>query len=138
VFVCENPNIVAIAADQWGAACAPLVCTEGMPAAAQRVLLTQLAGAGASLRYHGDFDWPGIHIANHVIRSFGATPWRMATTDYRAALQSMPSKIRDLAEVAVSATWDGHLAAEMQTHGLAIDEEAVVSSLMQDLAGGLP
>ena len=34
VFVCENPNLVAIAADQLGARCRPLVCTEGMPAAA--------------------------------------------------------------------------------------------------------
>jgi len=47
VYICENPNIVSIAADRLGSACAPLVCTDGMPAAAQRVLLTQLADAGA-------------------------------------------------------------------------------------------
>jgi len=29
VFVCENPNIVAIAADCLGSTCAPLVCTTG-------------------------------------------------------------------------------------------------------------
>jgi uncharacterized protein (TIGR02679 family) len=34
VFVCENPNVVAIAADRLGGDCAPLVCTDGMPAAA--------------------------------------------------------------------------------------------------------
>ena len=34
VYVCENPNLLAIAADTLGASCAPLVCTEGMPAAA--------------------------------------------------------------------------------------------------------
>ena len=33
IHVCENPDIVAIAADRLGAACAPLVCTDGMPAA---------------------------------------------------------------------------------------------------------
>ncbi|MEZ5704819.1 MAG: DUF2399 domain-containing protein [Burkholderiaceae bacterium] len=48
IYVCENPNIVSIAADRLGAACAPLVCTDGMPAAAQRVLLKQLSDAGTS------------------------------------------------------------------------------------------
>ena len=45
----SDPNIVSIAADRLGAACAPLVCTDGMPAAAQRVLLKQLSDAGAKL-----------------------------------------------------------------------------------------
>ena len=56
IFVCENPNLVAIAADTLGINCAPLVCTDGMPAAAQRTLLMQLSAAGACLHYHGDFD----------------------------------------------------------------------------------
>jgi uncharacterized protein (TIGR02679 family) len=38
VYVCENANLLAIAADQCGSKCAPMVCTDGMPAAAQRVL----------------------------------------------------------------------------------------------------
>lgn len=37
VHVCENANIVAIAADRLGPRCAPLVCTDGMPAAAQEL-----------------------------------------------------------------------------------------------------
>lgn len=82
VYVCENPNIVAIAADRLGPHCAPLICTDGMPAAAQRTLLTQLARAGARLLYHGDFDWPGLRIANLVIRSFRAEPWRLGAGDY--------------------------------------------------------
>lgn len=76
VYVCENPNLMAIAADRVGARCAPLVCTDGMPAAAQRTLLAQLAQAGARLRYHGDFDWAGLRIANHVMRTWEARPWR--------------------------------------------------------------
>jgi uncharacterized protein (TIGR02679 family) len=76
IYVCENPNLVAIAADRWGTDCAPLVCTEGMPAAAQRCLLAQLVQAGARLSYHGDFDWPGLRIANHVMREHGAHAWR--------------------------------------------------------------
>jgi hypothetical protein len=31
VYACENPNLVAIAADYWSADYAPLVCTDGMP-----------------------------------------------------------------------------------------------------------
>ncbi len=133
VFVCENPNIVAIAADRWGAACAPLVCTEGMPAAAQCVLLTQLVDAGATLRYHGDFDWPGIHIANHVVKSFGATPWRMGADDYVAGVRSIPPKERDLPESEVGAAWDESLAVKMRSYGLAIEEEAIAATLMEDL-----
>lgn len=39
VHVCENPNLLSIVADRLGAAAPPLVCTDGMPAAAQRTLL---------------------------------------------------------------------------------------------------
>jgi len=70
IFVCENAAVVAMAADRLGERCPPLVCTDGMPAAAQRVLLEQLAAANATLYYHGDFDWPGVTIANFVMRSF--------------------------------------------------------------------
>ncbi len=31
VYLCENPNVVAIARITWGSHCAPLVCTDGMP-----------------------------------------------------------------------------------------------------------
>ena len=43
VIVCENANVLAIAADRLGARAAPLVCTDGMPSASQRTLLRQLA-----------------------------------------------------------------------------------------------
>ena len=136
VFVCENPNLVAIAADRLGARCAPLVCTDGMPAAAQRALLTQLARAGARLRYHGDFDWPGVQIANHVMRAWGAQPWRFAALDYEAAAASASHTRRDLANTCVAASWDTALAPAMQCHGLAIAEEAVAASLLEDLRQG--
>lgn len=50
------------------------MCTDGMPAAAQRVILRQLAAAGGRLRYHGDFDWAGVRIGNYVMRECGARP----------------------------------------------------------------
>ncbi|WP_305825741.1 TIGR02679 family protein [Massilia brevitalea] len=133
VYVCENPNLVAIAADALGAHCAPLVCTDGMPAAAQRALLLQLARAGARLHYHGDFDWPGIAIANTVVETFAARPWRFGAHDYRAALEGNALATRALAGAAVDARWDRALAVAMQAHGRAIDEEALAHILMPDL-----
>jgi uncharacterized protein (TIGR02679 family) len=133
VFVCENPNLVAIAADALGAYCAPLVCTDGMPAAAQRALLSQLATAGARLRYHGDFDWPGIAIANTVIEAFGAAPWRFGAVDYRIALDEGADATRPLDGAVVDARWDDALTEAMHDHGRAIDEEALAAGLMSDL-----
>ena len=133
VYVCENPNIVSIAADRLGATCAPLVCTEGMAAAAQRVLLQQLAQAGARLLYHGDFDWAGLHIAKQVMTLCGAQPWRFGGSDYQDAVANAAHTERDLAESTVDAPWDALLAPTMRQHGLAIAEEAVVASLLQDL-----
>ena len=136
VFVCENPNLVAMAADLLGATCAPLVCTDGMPAAAQRCLLQQLVAAGATLHYHGDFDWPGLQIANQVRRLCGAAdrwqPWRLCAADYQHACHI--SAGRPLQGPLVAATWDSTLAAAMQTAGRAIDEEALAECLLADLA----
>jgi uncharacterized protein (TIGR02679 family) len=133
IYVCENPNIVAIAADRLGLGCAPLVCTEGMPAAAQRTLLTQLAQAGARLHYHGDFDWPGIRIANFVMRTWQARPWRYGTSEYDSAVSTAPHTQRDLSDAPVIASWDSTLTSAMQNRGLAIAEEAVARSLLEDL-----
>jgi uncharacterized protein (TIGR02679 family) len=58
-----------------------MICTDGMPAAAQNRLLSQLALAGAQLRYHGDFDWAGLHIGNYVMREYNACPWRFGAAD---------------------------------------------------------
>lgn len=133
IYVCENPNIVSIAADQLGAACAPLVCTDGMPAAAQRVLLKQLSDAGAKLLYHGDFDWAGIHIANNVMKLCDARSWRFGAEDYLQAVKSLAPKERDLEVVCIAASWDFALVESMRLKGVAIAEEAVVSQLVGDL-----
>lgn len=133
VFVCENPNLLAIAADRWGHDCAPMVCTDGMPAAAQRSLLSQLAQAQARLCYHGDFDWPGLRIGNHVMREYGATSWRFDAADYVAAVRTAPNQTQLLDERSIEASWDEALAAAMREHGVAIAEEAVAAALLPDL-----
>lgn len=134
VNVCENPNLVAIAADALGAQCAPLVCTDGMPAAAQRALLSQLAASGARLRFHGDFDWPGIAIANFVQRAFGAKPWRMAAEDYEDGLRLHAQVAAALNGAPVTPAWSDALGVAMQRAQRALAEEAVAAALLDDLA----
>lgn len=131
VFVCENPNIVAIAADRLGHACAPLVCTDGMPSAAQQTLIAQLAAGGARLRYHGDFDWAGLVIGNFVMREFGAEPWRFGTADYLSAAADHGIALRG--DRPVAARWDDRLAGAMSERRVAVHEEGVVESLLMDL-----
>jgi uncharacterized protein (TIGR02679 family) len=133
VYVCENPNLVAIAADRLGERCAPLVCTDGMPAAAQRTLLARLVECGAQLAYHGDFDWPGLRIAAFVTSSFGARPWRFGADDYKGYVPSSPGQT--LTGTPTPATWDAALTSAMCERGLAIPEEAVADSLLRDLQG---
>jgi uncharacterized protein (TIGR02679 family) len=133
VFICENPNVIAIAADRLGRRCAPMICTDGMPAAAQRTLLAQVAGAGARLRYHGDFDWPGLRIANHVIRQYAAQPWRFGAAEYAAAVQAAPRPGRALDGSPVIASWDEELGMLMQAHQLSVAEESEAGLLLQDL-----
>lgn len=132
VFVCENPNIVAIAADRLGHDCAPLVCTDGMPGAAQRTLLSQLAAAGARLWYHGDFDWPGIGIANLVIREHSARPWRMSADDYVSATETVATRV-SLTGTVVAASWDDELSAQMMALDVRVAEEALAARILIDL-----
>lgn len=128
VFVCENPAIVATAAGRAGA---PLVCVEGQPATAARLLLNQLAATGAELLYHGDFDWPGLTIASFVLREHGARPWRMGAADYLAADETRGIELRG---APVMATWDPALTGVMQARGLVVHEEQVVETLLVDLS----
>lgn len=133
VHVCENPNLVAIAADTLGPRCGPLICTDGMPGAAQRTLLLQLARAGARLHYHGDFDWAGLRIGNWVMRTCGARPWRYSAADYLAAVRDVPALARALGSDSIEADWDADLAPVMRARDQAVDEEAVAADLMPDL-----
>lgn len=134
VYVCENPNLLAIAADILGAGCAPLVCTDGMPAAAQRCLLSELVQSGARLNYHGDFDWPGLGIGNRMMREYGALPWRFGADDYLAAAHTAPSPTHPLVGKPVEASWDKALTLTMKAHDVTIAEEAVAAVLLDDLA----
>jgi uncharacterized protein (TIGR02679 family) len=121
--------VLALAADRLGPRCAPLICTDGIPAAAQQTLLGQLAAAGAQLAYHGDFDWPGISIGNLMMTRFAAVAWRFGAEHYRPRPGGSA-----LIGPAVTAGWDSRLGTAMQAAGLAIHEEAVAEVLLDDLA----
>lgn len=129
VSICENPAVVAEAANALGPDCTPLICTRGQPSAAVTTLLTQLAAVGVPLRYHGDFDWPGIRIANGIMSRHGAAPWRMGVADYLETIDSG----KPLTEGPVIAEWDPELSRVMQARGQIIEEERVIRDLLADL-----
>jgi len=133
VYVCENPSVVLAAANVLGPACPPLVCVSGQPTAAAVRLLTQLSEAGCVLYYHGDFDWGGIRIANLLWGRFPVRAWRFDTQSYVdiASRRSAPLRGRP-----VTAVWDPDLRATMERHGVRLEEEAVLTDLLDDLAGG--
>lgn len=129
VFVCENPEVVSAAADALGARCPPMISLDGQLSAAPRTLLDQLAAAGARLVYHGDFDWPGLRIANHIVARYGAAPWRYSAPDYR------PDNGPPLVGEPVEAAWDAALATRMRAANVAVHEESQLDTLIADLAG---
>lgn len=131
VHVCENPAVVAAAADVHGANCPPLVCLQGQPSAAALTLLRQMADQGASLRYHGDFDWGGLRIAAALLARVPWTPWRYTTADYRAAARD---SALPLTGIPAASPWDPPLAEALAGHGVRVEEEMVLDTLLADLA----
>jgi uncharacterized protein (TIGR02679 family) len=132
VAVVENPTVVALALDRLGTECPPLVCTAGWPSGAAMHLLRLLA-RHHHLRYHGDFDGEGIRIAAYLGARVGAMPWRMSVVDY---LTDVPLVGPPVGRV-TDAPWDADLAPAMQERGVALVEERVAPSLMDDLKTGL-
>lgn len=148
IHVCENPTIIEVAAELWGRSAATesddaadpvLICTWGQPSTAVVDLLKILTDGGAECRYHGDFDWPGLRIAQALHQRIPWTPWRYTARDYLAVVEGNPVSRRLVGQAAVS-PWDPSLAKVMAEHGLAVEEEAVaellVSELMVDHQGG--
>jgi len=144
VRICENPVVIAAAADELGSRCPPLVCVGGQPSAAGWRLLDLLAAGGAQFRYHGDFDWGGIRIANAVGQRVGQAqsrwqPWRYDTDAYEAAVATalaVPAAARlpRLAGDPVPTPWDPGLAVAMARHDVRIEEELSLDTLLADLA----
>lgn len=130
VHVVENPAVLALAVDHFGADAPPLVCTSGWPTSAVTTLLTDLTRSGATLRHHGDLDGEGLRIATHLVQLVGAAPWRMTTDDYLARVTTHGAPVGRVTDVA----WDAGLAPAMRERCVAVLEENVWGDLRDDLA----
>ena len=134
VSICENPAVLRRAAADLGAGAAPLLSTEVQPSAAFHQLAAAVVGGSGELRYHGDFDWPGLAIAASVMGRHGARPWRMGAADYLAGMRGDTERV-PLAGPPQPAPWDPELAQVMAATGRALFEETVADDLLQDLSG---
>ncbi len=131
VFVCENPTVVAEAAEQLGTACAPIIATLGRPQTAALVLLEQLTADGAGIHARADLDWSGISILNSLHQRFEPTPWRMDTATLTRHARLAGSRLSDHP---VEAEWDTQLTAGLEARGQALQEEQLLDELLHDLA----
>jgi len=134
VHVCENPAVLRRATTELGAASAPLMCTEGQPSTAFHQLAGAVVAGGGELRYHGDFDWPGLAIASSVMRRHRARPWRMGAADYLAGVRAGSEHVR-LTGTPQPTPWDPELGDVMAATGLVLYEESVADILINDLSG---
>lgn len=129
VYVCENPSILAEAANRIGANCPPMVCVEGHPSIACWMLLEQLCSREFQLAYHGDFDWGGVRIANKLYAAFGFEPWR-----FTSASHSIRSRHhRKLRPPETEALWDQRLSETIRRAGVSVEEESAIEELLADL-----
>lgn len=131
VYLCENPVVIAAAADDLGPDCPALVCVNGQPKAAVWRLLTLLQEGGATFLYHGDFDWGGVDIATSLHARVGFIPWRFTTADYLAAPAGRPLGGRPRAT-----PWDPSLSVSMINRAVRVEEELVIDDLVTDLSAG--
>ncbi|MEO8908069.1 MAG: TIGR02679 family protein [Microbacteriaceae bacterium] len=132
VFVCENPAVVASAADRLGAGSAPLVCVGGQPGAAAVWLLEDLSARGSRLLYHGDFDAGGMAIARVLASRVPWQPWRFTADDYEDACASL-SGLGTFTGSPGETVWDPGLATALEHHRLRVEEESVLEGLLTDL-----
>lgn len=135
VHVCENPAVLRRAAGVLGASALPLVCTEGRPSTAFHRLAAAVTAGGGELRYHGDFDWPGVSIAAAVMDRHGAVPWRFSAADYLAGVRSEGDYV-ELSGPPQQTPWDPQLGPAMARTGRVVYEESVADALIADLVIG--
>jgi len=134
VYVCENPRVLEAAVDAGSRRA--LACSQGQPAVVVTTLLHMLAQGGGELRFHGDFDWPGLAIANLMMGSNGCRPWRFGSVDYLAALAGLAPVVTELPVLngtPVGSCWDAQLTTEMAGAGRAVHEELLLNDLIADL-----
>jgi len=135
VSICENPSVVASAADRLGARCPPLVCVEGVPSSAALRLLRSFKDGGARLRVHADFDWAGVRIVNALVAMGLGEPWRSDAADFRRAIDA-GLRGPALCGSRVEPGWSSSLGPAIADAGCSILEEQVLGDLLADLLKG--
>ncbi len=161
VHVCTSPHtvgVVAAAAARRDRSRTPpalldrgvpiLVCTDGPPGVAVVELLERLSGAGAEVRFHGDFDWAGLRIGSTLAERVPWTPWRFSTMDYAQAVAALvvgelPDAPTDREQLTLrgapaASPWDPLLAATMEERGAVIEEGDLAGWLVADLLDADP
>jgi uncharacterized protein (TIGR02679 family) len=131
-YACENPAVLRRAAQELGPDSPPLICAEGRPSTAFHRLARALTSNGGTLRYHGDFDWPGIDMTNQLITRHHAHPWRMTAADYLIGI-TQDDDTFPLRGKPQPTPWDPELAPTMRQANQALYEEAVADLLLDDL-----
>jgi uncharacterized protein (TIGR02679 family) len=130
VLVVENPRLVEAAAERRLAAA--VLCTNGNPTTAPNLAVAQLRACGARLRYHGDFDAPGLAMTGRA-RDAGCEPFRMSAPDYLAALAEASAAGVELprdAAAAPTTPWDLALAVAFDKHRAVVHEERVMDGVL--------
>jgi uncharacterized protein (TIGR02679 family) len=121
----RDPSVISAAVREIGSRCKPLACTNGRPASAARLLLSQLRQAGVELRCHADFDWTGLRIVvDQLVREYAALPWRMSAAAYN---QTEGSSV-PLDPQTFNAAWATELAQALWSRNKLVFEEQVVRS----------
>jgi uncharacterized protein (TIGR02679 family) len=94
------------------------------------LLLRQLERDGATLRYQGDGDWPGVGIASDLRRHVRLQPWRLTARDL-PLVADRPGP--PLEGQRIETPWDPPLADALVRRGRALHEETVLDLLLGDL-----
>ncbi|MGJ9493913.1 TIGR02679 domain-containing protein [Actinotignum sp. GS-2025a] len=96
VYVCENPSIIETAADRFGPATRPLICTYGNLSQAAVQLLTQVS-ACARLHVRADGDAAGWGFVRKMLELPNTTTWRMPEGESRYEEELIEELMSDLA-----------------------------------------
>jgi uncharacterized protein (TIGR02679 family) len=131
IYVCASSALVRAAADELGAGCPALVCTEGESSVACSRLLQAAAGSGTTVHWHADFSWPGVRSTATAIRHLNAEPWQMSADDFQSALSAASEPLRGRSE---PSPWDPRLSEVMQRSGRMMSEDRLLPGLLSDLA----
>jgi uncharacterized protein (TIGR02679 family) len=131
IYVCTSSALVRAAAEELGASCPALVCTEGEASVACARLLRAAAGSGTTVHWHADFSWPGVRSTAAAIRHLNAEPWQMSAGDFQSAPSAAGEPLRGRAE---PSPWDLRLSEVMQRSGRMVSEDRLLPALLSDLA----